>query len=74
MKSALLFHGNDHDVIVEKMHAHAAEILGLDGAEGLLNHGDYQEVKPTSKSYLYSMETIKRVVEETSSPPLPLAQ
>jgi hypothetical protein len=69
MKSALLFHGNDHDIIVKKMHEHAAEVLGLDSPEGLLNHGDYQEVKPTSKSYLYSMETIQRVVEESALPP-----
>jgi len=69
MKSAILFHGDDHAGIVSHMRKYAAEELGVDSEEALLNHGDYQEVKPTSKSYLYSMDTIARVVEESALPP-----
>ncbi|MCH9621932.1 MAG: hypothetical protein S4CHLAM20_13630 [Chlamydiia bacterium] len=69
MKSALLFHGDDHDSILSKMRAHACEVLGVESIDSLMNHGDYQEVKPTSKSYLYSMETILKVVEESALPP-----
>ena len=69
MSSAILFHGNDSDIITKTMRKRAMEILDVSSEEALLCHGDYQEVMPTSKSYLYSMETIHLVVEESSLPP-----
>ncbi|MCH9616758.1 MAG: hypothetical protein SP4CHLAM5_02290 [Chlamydiia bacterium] len=69
MTGAILFHGDDHDIIVAAMRKKAMELLEVSSVEALLCHGDYQEVAPTSKSYLYSMETIHSVVEESCLPP-----
>ncbi len=69
MASGIVFHGEDHDLVVKRMQSHAMEILGVNSLEALMNHGDYQQVAPTSKSYLYSMDTIQLVVAEASLPP-----
>lgn len=69
MRSAILFHGDDHELIKDKVRKHAQNELVAADIDALLNHGDYQEVAPTSKSYLYSMETIQRVIEESALPP-----
>jgi replication-associated recombination protein RarA len=69
MAGAILFHGDDHDIIVAAMRKQAMELLEVPSVEALVCHGDYQEVAPTSKSYLYSMETIHSVVKESCLPP-----
>lgn len=69
MATAILFHGEDHDLVVKRMHSYAMEILNVPSLEALMNHGDYQEVQPTSKSYLYSMDVIGAVVAESALPP-----
>lgn len=69
MTGALLFHGDDHDHVVSAMRKKAMDVLEVASLEALLCHGDYQEVAPTSKTYLYSMETIHSVVEESALPP-----
>lgn len=69
MAGGILFHGEDHELVVKQMQSRAMEILGVDSLEALMKHGDYQEVQPTSKSYLYSMDVIHSVVEESALPP-----
>jgi DNA polymerase III delta prime subunit len=65
-----LYYGEDFDSILEKVRNDAKELLGVKNLEILLSHGDYQEALPTSKTYLYSMETIQNIVKESSLPPL----
>lgn len=69
MSNAILFHGDDGNFVVEAMRKKAMEVLHVSSKEALFSHGDYQEVMPTSKTYLYSMESIHSVVEESSLPP-----
>ena len=69
MATGILFHGEDHDLVLKRMHSRAMEILEVPSLEALMNHGDYQEVQPTSKSYLYSMDVIHSVVAESALPP-----
>ncbi|MCH9811925.1 hypothetical protein K0U07_04075, partial [bacterium] len=69
MSNAILFHGEDATFVVKAMRKKAMEELGVPSEEALFSHGDYQEVMPTSKTYLYSMESIHSVVEESSLPP-----
>lgn len=69
MSGAVLFHGSDHDSVIAAIRKRAIELLEVSSEDALLNHGDYQEVRPTSKSYLYSMETIQSVVKESALPP-----
>jgi|GEM_PF-3236703 len=69
MATAIIFYGEDHDSVVDSMRKHAMALLGVHSLEGLNNHGDYQEVGPTSKSCVYSMDVIHSVVAESALPP-----
>ena len=69
MSNAVLFHGEDGRAVVSAMRKRAMEELDVSSEEALFSHGDYQEVVPTSKTFLYSMESIQSVVEESSLPP-----
>jgi len=69
MAPAVLFHGESHDCVVKQMYKEAMKALGVTTVEALFRHGDFQELKPISKSYLYAMETIHSVVEESALPP-----
>ncbi len=69
MTGAVLFHGESHECVVKEMYETAMKALGVNTVEALFRHGDFQEVKPISKSYLYSMETIHSVVQESALPP-----
>lgn len=69
MAGAVLFHGESHDCVVKQMYEAAMKSLGVTTVEALFRHGDFQEVKPVSKSYLYSMENIHSVIQESALPP-----
>ena len=64
-----LYYGEDFDSILHQMRKEAVELLGIKNVEGLFSHGDYQEVIPTSKTYLHSMEAIQNIVKESYLPP-----